>query len=86
MFGIVVLIFSYLLKRLIEKEKITDWTGVPTLITDLLECLRLHPHVDLSSLKKVGGGGAQVLLFIYILFNLTLPANYQETLVYTCIG
>jgi len=44
---------------LIEKEKATNWTGVPTMIQDLME----HPEFskrDTSSLKSVGGGGAAV--------------------------
>jgi len=45
--------------NLIEKEKATTWTGVPTMIQDLME----HPDFakrDTSSLKIVGGGGAAV--------------------------
>lgn len=42
---------------LIEREKATGWTGVPTMVQDMME----HPDFskyDLSSLKVVGGGGA----------------------------
>lgn len=43
--------------KLIEREKPSSWTGVPTMIQDLME----HPDFnkyDTSSLKKLGGGGA----------------------------
>ena len=42
--------------KLIERERPTNWTGVPTMIQDLME----HPDFDkydTSSLKKLGGGG-----------------------------
>jgi len=42
--------------RLIEKEKATAWTGVPTMIQDMME----HPDFskyDTSTLKSVTGGG-----------------------------
>eukprot|EP01059_Diplonema_ambulator_P025576 TRINITY_DN42654_c0_g1_i1.p1 TRINITY_DN42654_c0_g1~~TRINITY_DN42654_c0_g1_i1.p1 ORF type:complete len:600 (+),score=198.58 TRINITY_DN42654_c0_g1_i1:51-1802(+) len=43
--------------ELIEREKATNWTGVPTMVQDLME----HPDFakrDTSSLTAVGGGGA----------------------------
>eukprot|EP00511_Aplanochytrium_stocchinoi_P002341 CAMPEP_0204838622 /NCGR_PEP_ID=MMETSP1346-20131115/31368_1 /ASSEMBLY_ACC=CAM_ASM_000771 /TAXON_ID=215587 /ORGANISM="Aplanochytrium stocchinoi, Strain GSBS06" /LENGTH=577 /DNA_ID=CAMNT_0051974783 /DNA_START=115 /DNA_END=1848 /DNA_ORIENTATION=- len=43
--------------KIIEKEKPDSWTGVPTMVQDLME----HPDfekTDTSSLKTVGGGGA----------------------------
>mmetsp|Transcript_32593 Transcript_32593/g.85327 ORF Transcript_32593/g.85327 Transcript_32593/m.85327 type:complete len:365 (+) Transcript_32593:155-1249(+) len=43
--------------RLIEEERATFWTGVPTMVQDLIE----HPDFakrDTSSLKSIGGGGA----------------------------
>ena len=43
--------------KLIEREKATSWTGVPTMVQDLME----HPDfskTDTSTLKSVGGGGA----------------------------
>eukprot|EP01062_Namystynia_karyoxenos_P065834 TRINITY_DN5988_c0_g2_i1.p2 TRINITY_DN5988_c0_g2~~TRINITY_DN5988_c0_g2_i1.p2 ORF type:complete len:613 (+),score=234.47 TRINITY_DN5988_c0_g2_i1:95-1933(+) len=43
--------------RLIETERATAWTGVPTMVRDLME----HPNfakTDTSSLERVGGGGA----------------------------
>jgi acyl-CoA synthetase (AMP-forming)/AMP-acid ligase II len=43
--------------RLIEVERATFWTGVPTMVQDLIE----HPDFqrrDTSSLKSIGGGGA----------------------------
>lgn len=43
--------------RLIHDEKPTFWTGVPTMVQDLLSHPELHKF-DLSSLKSVGGGGA----------------------------
>lgn len=45
--------------RLIEKEKITSFSGVPTMGRELIN----HPDFDqrdLSSLKQLGGGGAPV--------------------------
>jgi long-chain acyl-CoA synthetase len=42
--------------QLIDREKPTSWTGVPTMIQDLME----HPNFaqyDTSSLKQIGGGG-----------------------------
>jgi len=44
---------------LIEKEKATGWTGVPTMMQDLMEHKDFAKR-DLSSLKVVGGGGAAV--------------------------
>eukprot|EP00929_Paragymnodinium_shiwhaense_P007732 TRINITY_DN111645_c0_g1_i1.p1 TRINITY_DN111645_c0_g1~~TRINITY_DN111645_c0_g1_i1.p1 ORF type:complete len:629 (-),score=139.46 TRINITY_DN111645_c0_g1_i1:150-1955(-) len=43
--------------ELIERERPTAWTGVPTMIQDMME----HPDFskrDISSLETVGGGGA----------------------------
>ena len=43
--------------RLIETERATSWTGVPTMVQDLLN----HPDFskrDTTSLKSIGGGGA----------------------------
>jgi long-chain acyl-CoA synthetase len=43
--------------KLVEKEKITQFTGVPTMILEMLQ----HPNFskyDTSSLEGVGGGGA----------------------------
>ena len=43
--------------KLIDREKPKNWTGVPTMIQDIME----HPDFDkydTSSLKKLGGGGA----------------------------
>jgi long-chain acyl-CoA synthetase len=43
--------------KLIERERPTSWTGVPTQVQDLME----HPDFakyDTSSLKRLGGGGA----------------------------
>ncbi len=42
--------------KLIQNERPTAWTGVPTMVQDLME----HPDFDkydLSSLKVIGGGG-----------------------------
>jgi len=42
--------------RLIQDERPTSWTGVPTMVQDLME----HPdfdRYDTSSLKSIGGGG-----------------------------
>lgn len=43
--------------QLIESEKITHWTGVPTMLQDLMEHPNFSKH-NLSSLLVVGGGGA----------------------------
>jgi len=43
--------------KIIEKERPDSWTGVPTMVQDMME----HPDfdkTDTSSLKSVGGGGA----------------------------
>eukprot|EP00658_Telonema_sp_P-2_P015903 TRINITY_DN16146_c0_g2_i1.p1 TRINITY_DN16146_c0_g2~~TRINITY_DN16146_c0_g2_i1.p1 ORF type:complete len:309 (-),score=64.82 TRINITY_DN16146_c0_g2_i1:143-1069(-) len=43
--------------KLIESEKVTGWTGVPTMVQDMME----HPDFDadkVKTLKGVGGGGA----------------------------
>eukprot|EP00924_Labyrinthula_sp_SR-Ha-C_P013029 maker-scaffold_12-snap-gene-7.54-mRNA-1 protein AED:0.02 eAED:0.02 QI:117/0.5/0.33/1/1/1/3/0/619 len=43
--------------KLIEREKVQRWTGVPTMVQDLME----HPDfekTDTSSLTSIGGGGA----------------------------
>ena len=45
--------------RLIERERVTNFSGVPTMARELLA----HPDFatrDVSSLKAVGGGGAQL--------------------------
>ncbi len=43
--------------ELIERERITNFVGVPTMSWDLLESPDFHAR-DTSSLKAVGGGGA----------------------------
>lgn len=43
--------------RLIERYRVTTWTGVPTMFIDLLGNRALEQY-DLSSLKRIGGGGA----------------------------
>eukprot|EP01127_Copromyxa_protea_P001578 TRINITY_DN1153_c0_g1_i1.p1 TRINITY_DN1153_c0_g1~~TRINITY_DN1153_c0_g1_i1.p1 ORF type:complete len:349 (+),score=63.88 TRINITY_DN1153_c0_g1_i1:833-1879(+) len=43
--------------EIIEKERVTNWTGVPTMIQDLM----LHPNfskTDVSSIMAIGSGGA----------------------------
>lgn len=45
--------------RVIETEKVTGWTGVPTMLQDLME----HPNfskTDISSLEAIGSGGAPI--------------------------
>lgn len=42
--------------QLIEREKCTTWTGVPTMVQDMME----HPDFDkydVSSMRSIGGGG-----------------------------
>ena len=43
--------------ELIERERVTNFVGVPTQSWDLMECPRFH-EFDTSSLVSVGGGGA----------------------------
>ncbi len=43
--------------ELIEREKVSQFVGVPTMVQDLLECPRFE-EFDTSSLRNVGGGGA----------------------------
>ncbi len=43
--------------ELIERERVTNFVGVPTMSWDLLEAETFHQR-DTSSLKAVGGGGA----------------------------
>jgi long-chain acyl-CoA synthetase len=45
--------------KLIEREKITNFTGVPTMSRELVNHPDFHKY-DTSSLASVGGGGAQV--------------------------
>ena len=42
---------------LIEREKISDFTGVPTMSYELVEAQKKNPR-DISSLKGLNGGGA----------------------------
>ena len=43
--------------ELIERERVTQFVGVPTMTIDLLECPDFASR-DTSSLAQVGGGGA----------------------------
>ncbi len=43
--------------ELVERERVTQFVGVPTMTIDLLECPDF-PNRDTSSLASVGGGGA----------------------------
>ena len=43
--------------RMIEKERVTHWTGVPTMVQELL-ALPGFAAADTSSLKSLGSGGA----------------------------
>lgn len=43
--------------RLIARFRVTTWTGVPTMFIDLLGNRQLEQY-DLSSLARIGGGGA----------------------------
>jgi fatty-acyl-CoA synthase len=43
--------------KLIQRHRVTGLTAVPTLVVDLLSSPRLDEY-DLSSLRKIGGGGA----------------------------
>jgi hypothetical protein len=44
--------------RLIEKHKVTDKTGVPTMSAEVLQAHKDNPEIDISSLKGLGSGGA----------------------------
>ena len=44
--------------RLIEKHKVTDMTGVPTMSAEVLQAHKENPDIDISSLKGLGSGGA----------------------------
>ena len=44
--------------ELIEKYKVTSFSGVPTMAQDILKASEDHPERDLSSLVSLGGGGA----------------------------
>ena len=43
---------------LIEKHKVTDMTGVPTMSWEILQAHKDNPNIDISSLKGLGSGGA----------------------------
>jgi len=43
---------------LIEKHKVTDMTGVPTMSWEILQAHKDYPDIDISSLKGLGSGGA----------------------------
>jgi long-chain acyl-CoA synthetase len=43
---------------LIEKHKVTDMTGVPTMSWEILQAHKDNPDIDISSLKGLGSGGA----------------------------
>ncbi|MDH3705975.1 MAG: acyl--CoA ligase [Acidimicrobiia bacterium] len=43
--------------ELVERERVTNFVGVPTMVQDVLECPDFD-RFDTSSLKSVGGGGA----------------------------
>ena len=42
---------------LIARHRVSHWTAMPTMIIDFLESPAL-PHYDLSSVRRIGGGGA----------------------------
>ena len=44
--------------RLIERHKVTDMTGVPTMSAEVLQAHKDNPEIDISSLKGLGSGGA----------------------------
>ena len=44
--------------ELIEKYKVTSFSGVPTMAQDILKASEDNPERDLSSLVSLGGGGA----------------------------
>ncbi|MDH4171723.1 MAG: acyl--CoA ligase [Acidimicrobiia bacterium] len=43
--------------ELVEREQVTNFVGVPTMVQDVLECADFDKY-DTSSLKSIGGGGA----------------------------
>lgn len=62
---------------LIERYRVTTWTGVPTMFIDLLGNPQLD-HRDLSSLKRLGGGGASMPAAIAQRMNERLKIPYVE--------
>ncbi|KXS20779.1 acetyl-CoA synthetase-like protein [Gonapodya prolifera JEL478] len=44
--------------EVVGREKITNWISVPTQVLQLLDHIRQHPSVDLSTLTAVNYGGA----------------------------
>ena len=44
--------------ELIEKYKVTSFSGVPTMAQDILKASKKNPNRDISSLVSLGGGGA----------------------------
>jgi len=43
--------------QLIERERVTQFTGVPTMVLEMMQCPNFNQY-DTSSLEGVGGGGA----------------------------
>ncbi len=62
---------------LIERFGVTTWTAVPTMFIDLLGNPQLD-HYDLSSIKRLGGGGAGMPAAIAQRINDRLKTPYVE--------
>lgn len=63
--------------EVIERYRISSWTGVPTMFIDLLGNPQLQSH-DLSSLVALGGGGASMPAEIKRRMDERLKAPYVE--------
>ena len=63
--------------KLIERYRVTAWIGVPTMFIDLLGNPQLDRY-DLSSLKRIGGGGAGMPAAIAQRMNDRLKIPYVE--------
>jgi len=61
----------------IERYRITSWTGVPTMFIDLLGNPELERY-DLSSLTALGGGGASMPAAIKLRMDARLKVPYVE--------
>ena len=63
--------------QLIERYRVTTWTGVPTMFIDLLGNPALE-RFDLSSLERIGGGGAAMPEAIALRMRERLGIPYVE--------
>jgi fatty-acyl-CoA synthase len=62
---------------LIAQHKVTHLTAMPTMITDLLSSPDLHT-MDLSSISRIGGGGAQMSSGLWARIKETWAVDFLE--------